>query len=351
MSMKGWIVVLAVIGCWSCEPDPPRDIATPSFGERKVFMALTPGQGDTDLSPALREALATGFDGPGDLNLDWGVLEPTLGTYTDPGGIIAWSQRTLQGIPLHLTLAPIQTTYVSVPAPLQGLGWNDTAMVNAYANTLLYLKAQLQGVAIQSVSVGNEVDVVLKTDPEQWKAYTEFFKSVYTVAKELWPEADVGVKMTYEAVLASQPGVATPVLAASDAILTTYYPTVDEFESDKNLVFKDFSSVVHAFPDKKVHFLEVGFPSDPAIHSSEALQSDFVNQVFANWDTYPDRVKSITFVWLHDLSPETLEALAASYGSNHREFISFLGSLGYLSFDKKEKESYELLVQNIQQRK
>ena len=349
--MRRMILLSALIGLGSCEPDPPEDRDAAPFGERTVFMALTPGQGDADLSAALRQARAMGFDGPGDLNLDWGVFEPTLGEYTDPDQIIEWSRTHLSGSPLHLTLASIQTTYISVPAQLQGLPWNDPAVVNAYANALTYLKSQLPSIDIQSISVGNEVDVVLKDDQAQWEAYTDFFRQVYAVAKALWPAADVGVKVGYEAVLAGQEGVASPILSASDAILTTYYPGVNAFASDQHLVVADFSAVVNAFPSQKVHFLEVGFPSGQAVGSSEDLQRDFVDRVFNSWDLYQDRVASVTFVWLYDLSPETLAALAASYGSSDPEFIGFLGSLGYLSFDRKEKKSYERLLKNIQNRR
>ena len=349
--MKRLILLSVLIGFWSCEQDRLQDKETERFGKRRIFMALTPGQGDTDLSPALRKALAMGFDGPGDLNLDWGALEPASGAYTDPDEIIAWNQNNLQGRPLHLTLAPIQTTYTSVPTQLRGLAWNDSAMVNAYAQALIYLKSQLPGVEIQSVSVGNEVDLVLGDYQEQWDAYADFFNQVYAVAKDLWPEADIGVKMTYQAVLAGQTGVSASILSASDAILTTYYPEVTDFESNRELIVEDFAAVVRAFPGKEVHLLEVGFPSDRTISSSEDLQKDFVDRVFSSWDRHQDIIKSVTFVWLYDLSPETLEALAASYGSRDPEFISFLGSLGYLRYDKKEKKAYELLLRNIQERR
>lgn len=98
-------------------------------------------------------------------------------------------------------------------------------------------------------------------------------------------------------------------------------------------------------------FVGVGFTSGRAVNSSEEWQEDFVRRVFSSWDRHQDIIKSMTFVWLYDLSPEALAALADSYGSNDPEFVNFLGSLGYLSYDKQEKKSYESLSENIQQRR
>ena len=157
--------------------------------------------------------------------------------------------------------------------------------------------------------------------------------------------------MSYKAVVQGQMGRAASILSTSDAILTTYYPEVSDFKSNRNQVDEDLTKIANVFPDEVVYLAEVGFPSSQSLGSSEELQKDFVDSFFSAWDNNKEAIPSATFVWLYDLSQETLEAIAESYGSDDPEFLSFLGSLGYLRNNREEKKSYKLLLENIEERR
>lgn len=328
---------------FGCKKYGKRNEDAIPFIDRKVYMALTPGYGDSDLSPALNNIFELGFDGPGDLNLDWGVLEPNIGAYVDPDGIINWYSSHLTGKSIHLTFAPIQTTYASVPAELEGLAWDDSLLIDSYLNGLEYIHDKLGNVEVSTISLGNEVDVFLGEDSLAWKGYVNFFNAAKDKAKELWPNALIGVKLTHETILNLAHKNASAIVENSDALIVTYYPAV----TDKGLIYpqieKDFKAVVDLELKKPIHFVEVGYPTSKSLNSSEKHQVEFVCAIFEVWDRYAEQVPSITFVWLYDLSTEVLEALSEQYGITDSEFVDFLGTIGYASHDKKSKKSLDFL--------
>lgn len=324
---------VAFVSVANADPQP--------LGDRKLFVALTPADGDLTLTPALQLALVGGADGPGDINLDWGALEPSPGRFVDPDGILAWARANLRGRPVNLTLAPIQTTYVSVPPDLQGRQWDDPNLIARFLDAMDYVAGALQGVPILTVAIGNEVDIVLLNDQRAWDAYSQFFEAAAAQGRTLWPQADIGVKLTHEALTRNTAGRTGALVARSDAVLATYYPEIVPANRLPAAATAGLRELVSVAGTKPVHIVEIGYPSSRTLGSSPADQSAFVGAAFMAWDEFSERIPSLCFVWLHDLTPETVQALTIAYGVDDPNFRAWLSSLGMVTPDGIEKPAFE----------
>ena len=136
---------------------------------------------------------------------------------------------------------------------------------------------------------------------------------------------------------------------ASDVIGVSYYPLENGLVQDPSVVAQHFSDLPALFPDKNLHFFQLGYPSGyyatdaypeyaagdvtPLIGSSAILQSDFIEAVFDSWDDHADRIDLISFTWMHDETQADVAAIAANpaFGGLDDpppDFVEFLRTLG-----------------------
>jgi hypothetical protein len=317
---------------------------------RRLCVALTPAPGEVTIDEAYRVAVSLGMSEPGDINVDWGRVEPEPGELRNPDGELAALNELYAGAAsVSLTLAPIQTTYVSVPPDLEGRRWNDPELVARYLGALDRVLAALDDVAVHVVSVGNEVDAFLGTDRAQ---LTEFAELVRAVNEHLDDRGiQVGSKLTWSGVQAAS---ATEILAASDLAIVSYYPigsaspdgdpwrarpvSVVAGEIDELI-----GHITRVRPGMTVFLAEVGYPSDPLLGATEEAQAEFVTAVFDAWDRNVDHIVGMCVVWLFDLSSEVLDFLVAQYGIDNPGFRAYLGSLGLYRADGTPKPAVDVL--------
>lgn len=126
--------------------------------------------------------------------------------------------------------------------------------------------------------------------------------------------------------------------------MLTYYPLNNDFTvKNPEVVHEDFAKLVVLFPDKPIYVLEAGYPSSTLLGSSEAKQADFVREIFIAWDTQAEHIKLLDFLWLHDISPASVEELGDYYGFHDEKFLAFLATLGLRTFDGEDKEAFKVL--------
>jgi hypothetical protein len=144
--------------------------------------------------------------------------------------------------------------------------------------------------------------------------YRVFFEAVSDYARltyaQMYPDKpplDVTVEATHNGLLDPDTRAYYQQLnASSDVIGVSYYPLKNGLVQDPSVVFQHFADMLDLYPDKNLHFFQLGCPSSyyakdaypeysagdvrPVIESSALLQSDFIQAVFDAWDDHADRI-------------------------------------------------------------
>lgn len=323
-------------------PAPKSDSTLAEGRERRVCLALTPAPGEVTLDGAFTAALDLGMDEPGDINMDWGRLEPGDSGHVDPDGELAMFNELYRDVAsVMVTLAPIQTTYRSMPSDLDGRPWDDPELIDRYLVALDVMLAALDQVGIEVVSVGNEIDAFLTSDEE----LAQFARLVAAANEHLEDRGiQVGSKLTLEGAKRS---AAQPLLAASDLAIVAYYPVGDDDDPWRvrpvDTVGAEIDQLIDHVAPLAVYLAEVGYPSSTEIGGSPEAQAQFVDAMFDAWDRHPDTIQGLCLVWLYDLGDEVLDWLTGQYGLDDAGFRAYLGSLGLRNADGTDKPAITIL--------
>jgi len=313
-------------------------------GDRDLAIAIS-DRADGDFNTAFGEAVALGMNSTS-LSISWDELETAPGVYSpNPNFLdIATSYYGSRGTRLLLGINPIDTNNTRVPPHLVGRDWDDPVVIDAFKALLDWAIPRTEGVELVALAIGNEIDASLVA-PAQWAAYRRFFAAVSAHARSLRPGLRVSTKIMAAGLLGHARDEAIELLPLTDALLTTYYPLGSDFTADPpNVVHDVFRDIVELVPGLPVLFAEIGMPSSNRCGSSEAIQSDFITEVFAAWDTHADRVELLEFVWMHDISPAALDRYESYYGISDGCFLDYLATLGLKSPTGAPKPAWERLA-------
>lgn len=262
---------------------------------------------------------------------NWNDIEATPETYSDPFLGIANVFYPAYGCKLDLILRPVNTNHVEVPPDLADPDWDDPATIGRFEDLLDYVFSQIPDVTLNSVAVGNEVDVLFGEDEALYTSYRAFFEAARDRILSLRPGTTVGV-VAQLAGLVGDSDAATYLQALNteaDAIIATYYPVDGNFQvRSPDAAYDDFAALAAAYPGRPAVFTEVGYPSGVACGSSEAMQAAFFSALFSAWDDHRDQIASVTQSWLTDLPTSQVDDLATYYGHPDPAFKAFLRTLG-----------------------
>ena len=183
------------------------------------------------------------------------------------------------------------------------------------------------------LAIGNEVDAALGNDAGRWAEYERFFAAVVERARQAHPEAIVGVKATYGGLMGSGRDSLERIANEAGAVFVTYYAIGDGFRvKGPDEVEADIDSLVAAYPDLPIYFLEIGCPSGPGLGSSEIAQAAFVRAVFRAWDRHAEEIRAVNFTWLTDASPDSINEYGDYYGLKDAAFLEYLATLGLRTY-------------------
>lgn len=310
-------------------------------GERLLGLGLTEGSAGYDATLAAGQAVGLQFT---EIPQQWDEVEPTPGRFESPMLAIVDEHYPRLGLKVVIALNPIDTTSTRLPADLKDTAFDDPRLVARYLRAVDFVLGELPQVELVAFSVGNEVDAVLGEDPARWAAYTRFFRAAAKYVRSKRPGVPVGVKLTYGAL--TQPAtreLARALNAHADAVFATYYPLdADARVRKPEAVPADLAGLLEG-TDKPLYLLEAGYPSSADVGSSKARQTAFVRELFAAWDTHRARIPALNLVWVHDLTPEEVQAYSRYYGSEAKGFVAFLASLGLRSHTGKPKPAWGAL--------
>jgi hypothetical protein len=231
-------------------------------------------------------------------------------------------------MPVDLTITPIHTNNLEVPSDLTTTAFDNPIFISRFKALLDSVKFHIPNVTLSSLVIGSEHDVYLGTNTTLWTQYTNFYNSVSTYAKTLWPGLKVATELTFNGIT-TQNTFAQALNTNSDYIGVSYYPLNNDFTVKAvSTIPTDFATLVGLYPSKHLCFYQYGYPSSSTCNSSETLQAQFITQTFTTWDTYATNVKKIDFTWLHDLDTALVNYYGTYYGLTDTIFLEFLHTLG-----------------------
>lgn len=279
----------------------------------------------------------------------WSALEPSAGVY-DSAKLADFSSTMTSAEGNNLTqllgLQVINTVQREVPAGLQTTSWDDPAMIGAFTQLLDQLLPHMAG-RVTYLSIGNEVDVYFENGRMgELAAYKTFVSAIQTYLATRLPQAQVGITITAGGWLGSNVQSWLDLTADTDVIVTTYYPLQGDFSvQPPTAAAADIPALLSVVTDRAWVFQEVGYPSSPQGGSSEAMQAEFVRQVFAAWRDADGRIPFLNWFLLHDFATDLVNQLVGYYGVSNPNFRAYLDSLGLRNRDNTDKQAWSVLVQ------
>ncbi|MCA9355714.1 glycosyl hydrolase 53 family protein [Candidatus Kaiserbacteria bacterium] len=282
---------------------------------------------------------------------NWDEGEVEKQKYSDTWLSIADSFYPPHNVSLALSVNPIDTNNNKLPDHLDNKNFNDPDVIASYKQYITYLATLVPNTTIVSVAVGNEIDAWLGDSKQKWGEYTEFFCAVAPHVRTSFPNAKVGVKITFDSVVNDKKGFVKEINKCADAVMTTYYPLTKETMVEiPTVVHADFATIVQLYPNKEILFLEVGYPSSNTNGSSETKQAHFYEEVLVAWDNNKDMIPLLNVVWLHDISSEKVNFYKNYYKWDDKRFLSYLSSLGIRTYDGEPKIAFEVLKSGLTER-
>ncbi|NNF00854.1 MAG: hypothetical protein HKN25_17695 [Pyrinomonadaceae bacterium] len=287
------------------------------------------------------------------LAINWDDVERSKGKFNPEPNFLAIANQYYPAneLPVALELNPIDTVKRRVPKDLSGIEFDDPGFVERYKAFLDWSFTQIPDLQLVSLTIGNEIDVYLGTDPLKWEQFRRFYSQVAAHAKTLRPGLKVGSKITLNG-LTDLKEYAGPLNSETDVVLTTYYHLGGDFKVMKpETISTVFNDLVELYPDREIYFLEIGYPSGKLCGSSEQNQARFISEVFKGWDKHDDHIKVLNFTWLTDISPHSADNYEGYYGIDNKSFREFLSTIGLRTNSGKPKQALEILKTELEQRK
>jgi len=290
----------------------------------------------------------------------WNDLEPHSASY-DASKLESLNGAITNALTHDMTqfvgIQMINTNQREMPAEFASSAFDDTTVITRF-NLLLDRVIRPNIGKIKYLSIGNEVDAYLRAHPTEWAKYKVFYDAAVEHAHSLDPAILVGVTATAEGALALSVRDLQNLNEHSDVIILTYYPI--DFAGDGAVTVRtpqspatDFPAMLHFAGTRPLVLQEVGYPASPLNHSSEAMQSAFIENVYAAWRENAGDIPFLNFFVLHDFTAQMCADFTRYYGAaglgNSTSFGAYLCSLGLLKDDGTPRQAWATLQQQNEQ--
>lgn len=253
---------------------------------------------------------------------------------------IANSYYPTKSLSLVLSLPVIDTVADRRPAELRALPFDDPRVIKAFTTYAAEVLSRLSDTSLIAISIGNEVDGYLTTQ-QDWDAFSAFFQAAKAAVQKIRPNTPIGFTTQWSGFNAH----ALKANAAADAIFINYYPLNSRFHvlppAD---ITSQLDAMIQMAQGKPIFLTETDYPSG-GCGSSETLQTQYFQALFNALETRAIEIPLVMLVWLHDISPESLQYYAQYYGTSNPCFLSYLGTLGLRRHNGRDKPAFTWLTQ------
>ena len=282
--------------------------------------------------------------------IPWNLFEPIAGSYntflfTNAG----WGLNTLsaRGLKILFTFPIIDIAYKSVPSDLEFVPFNDQIMKNRYRNAIDQILPYLNSDVIY-FSVGNEVDARLAVNTGEWTTYREMVDDAIAYIHSVRPDMKVGVTTTFQNSIAQATEIAT-LNTNTDIHIMTYYLTNTSFmvQDPPGTVLADLDTMLTQAVGKPLVLQEIGYPSSTVNGGTEAKQAEFVEHVFAKWQSVGvEKLPFVAFFKRKDWNAAFCDQITGQ--TMGQTFWEFMCSLGFTNNDLTPKLAWTTLIDQIQ---
>ncbi len=255
-------------------------VASPTpKGNRILSIDVNPAR-DGDYETAFQAAQSAGIEQVG-LFLAWPVLETAPGVYDGTLLDIATAYYPTKGVKLDLTLAVVNTTRRELPADLANKSFDDPIVIERFKELLDFVFSKTENIEISSLNIGSEYDILFGSDKEQWRQFQVFYKEIVSYVRTKRPDLKIAVEATFNGVTGSARSQIRALNQSSDIIGVSYYPLKENGDvKEPSSVRADFDLIESLYPNQPIYFYQFGYPSSDYIKSSEARQSQFIQEAF-----------------------------------------------------------------------
>ena len=280
----------------------------------------------------------------------WKLFEPTAGVYQrgfldNLGyGLNALSAR---GLKILFTFPVFDITNKTVPADIDGLDLDDPTMLSRYRNAIDQILPYLNSDVIY-FSVGNEVDFYLAANPAEWATYKILVDDAINYIHSVRPDMKVGVTTTFQNSAVEAANIAT-LNTNTDIHIMTYYLTDSALmvTDPPSTVLTDLDTMVAQAAGKPLVLQEIGYPSSSVNGGSEAGQAEFVEHVFAGWQSIGvEKLPFVAFFKRKEWNTDFCDLVTGQ--TMGQTFWEFMCSLGFTNNDLTPKLAWTTLIDQIQ---
>ena len=262
-------------------------------------------------------------------------IEPAPNVYVDPWNLLATANwfYPAHNTQVSLTIRPIDGNSKPVPADLRSVPFGDPVMIDRFNRMIVWVLQRMPNVTFASIQIGNEIDKYVGLDIP---GYATFLYWANVQIKKVRPDVKVGYTASWQGLVQNSTRDALLWLKPYvDVVGVTYYPVDNNLQVRHPMVVQqDFDMLMANYLDKTIFFEEVGYPTGPLCGSSEMKQNDFIQNVFAAWDSYANNIGYISFLRVEDWSPRQADSVASAppYYLPYPAFSEFLRTLGFRTY-------------------
>ena len=281
----------------------------------------------------------------------WDDIETSPENYTNNTLDIANVYYPAKNCKLALIITPIDTNVDRRPLDLRDKSFNDTQVIIRFEKLIDVIFLRLNEIDFHSISIGNEIDIYLGNDQDNWSEYIDFYDEITEYIRSNHPNIPIGVKATFNGLMVTNKVELQNINQFSDVVMVTYYPLNADFTvKNPAIVEEDMNALCEYYVNSNISIMEAGYPSSSVIGSSQSKQADFVQKMFQSWDGHSDQIQTMTFVWMHDKSTQEIDAFGNYYGISDQNFKEYLGSLGLRANNGDAKAAWNKLVSESEKR-
>ena len=278
------------------------------------------------------------------LSMNWKDIETAPEKYEDPGGNLAITNIYYpQKSKIALYIRSVDTASKMTPADLETVPFTAKEMAERYLKMIDWVFIQIPNVELLFLSVGDEIDLMMGDNKELYRDFGVFLKTIRGEIKKKHSNLHVGFTATLHGLTEKVPDELKTLNQYSDMVFVSYYP-VDESSGLKepSVIASDYEALVKKYPNRTIYIEQTGYPTSPFLKSSEAKQREFIRETFRAWDTHASQIKYVSFAWLTDLPQTSLDAYKEYYGTNDKNLLEFLRTLGLRTYhgSGQDKEAF-----------